>query len=69
MRDRAIDFQRAHPELEDHWFDLDCPDRVEDPIAIGKIICVYFNWPLQQTTRGRVDGGLLHQAQRMAKRT
>ena len=48
MLDRAVDFRRAHPELEERWFDVNYYDLVEDPMGVIGAIHEHFGWPLER---------------------
>ena len=48
MLDRAVDFRRAHPELEERWIDVNYYDLVEDPMGVIRAIHEHFGWPLEQ---------------------
>ena len=48
MLDRAVDFRRAHPELEERWFDVSYHDLVEDPMGVIGRIHEHFGWTLEQ---------------------
>ena len=48
MLDRAVDFRRAHPELEEQWIDVNYYDLVEDPMGVIGAIHEHFGWTLEQ---------------------
>ena len=46
LLDRAVDFRRSHPELEDRWIDVSYYDLVQDPMAVVARIYEGYDWEL-----------------------
>ena len=47
MMDRAVDFRRSHPELEDRWHDVSFYDLVGSPMAVVAGIYRRFGWSME----------------------
>ena len=62
MLDRAVDFRRAHPELEERWIDVNYYDLVEDPMGVIGAIHEHFGWTLEQAAVDAMTNWRLRQA-------
>ncbi len=47
MLDRAVDFRRSHPELEDRWHDVSFYDLVRNPLEVVGGIYRRFGWSIE----------------------
>ena len=64
MLERAVRFREAHPELQQHWCDVNYLDLVDDPWAIVRRIYEHFDWPLEPAALAAMEAWQARQAEK-----
>ena len=64
MLERAVRFREAHPELQQHWCDVNYLDLVDDPWAVVRRIYEHFDWPLEPAALAAMEAWQARQAEK-----
>ena len=67
LLDRAVDFRKSHPELENRWIDVSYYDLVQDPMAVVAHIYDQRGWSLEPEAAAAMEKWLDEQRERRRK--